>query len=97
MEYSKQYAFYILLSAPIMCMSFVLNNVLRAEGKAVLSMIGLVVGAVVNVGLDPILIFGFGMGVRGAAIATFVSIYIFDMGQAVILMIHGKTMKSIAK
>lgn len=76
MEYSKQYAFYILLSAPIMCMSFVLNNVLRAEGKAVLSMIGLVVGAVVNVGLDPILIFGFGMGVRGAAIATFVSQFI---------------------
>ena len=73
MAYSRQYAFYILLSAPIMCMSFVLNNVLRAEGKAVLSMIGLIVGAVINVALDPILIFGFGMGVRGAAIATFVS------------------------
>jgi putative MATE family efflux protein len=54
-------------------MSFVMNNVLRAEGKAVLSMIGLVVGAVINVALDPILIFGFGMGVHGAAIATFVS------------------------
>lgn len=73
MQYSRQYAFYILLSAPIMCMSFVLNNVLRAEGKAVLSMIGLIVGAVINVGLDPILIFGFDMGVRGAAIATFAS------------------------
>ena len=73
MEFSRQYAFYILLSAPIMCTSFVLNNVLRAEGKAVLSMIGLIVGAVINVGLDPILIFGFDMGVRGAAIATFAS------------------------
>ena len=73
MQYSRQYAFYILLSAPIMCMSFVMNNVLRAEGKAVLSMIGLVVGAVINVALDPILIFVFGMGVRGAAIATFAS------------------------
>ncbi len=71
--YSKQYALYVLLSAPIMCMSFVMNNVLRAEGKAVLSMIGLVAGAVINVAFDPILIFGFGMGVRGAAIATFAS------------------------
>lgn len=68
--YSKEYARWILLSAPIMCMSFVLNNVLRAEGKAVLSMIGLVVGAVVNVALDPLLIFVAGMGVMGAAVAT---------------------------
>lgn len=70
LEYSKQYAVFVLISAPIMCMSFVLNNVLRAEGKAVLSMIGLVVGAVVNVALDPILIFSAGLGIRGAAIAT---------------------------
>ena len=41
--YSKQYARFILLAAPFMCMSFVMNNVLRAQGKAVLSMIGLVV------------------------------------------------------
>ena len=71
--YSKEYARFILLSAPFMCMSFVMNNVLRAEGKPVLSMIGLVVGAVINVGLDPILIFGFDMGVTGAALATFAS------------------------
>ena len=53
-----------------MCMSYVLNNILRAEGKAVLSMIGLSVGAVVNVALDPILIEGADMGIAGAAIAT---------------------------
>jgi len=70
LAYAKDYAVYILISAPFMCMSFVMNNVLRAEGKAVLSMIGLVVGAVVNVGLDPLLIFVFGLGVKGAAIAT---------------------------
>lgn len=68
--YARQYAIYVLISAPFMCMSFVLNNVLRAEGKAVLSMIGLIVGAVVNVGLDPLLIFVFDMGIAGAAIAT---------------------------
>ena len=68
--YWKEYARYLLFAAPFMCMSFVLNNVLRAEGKAVLSMIGLIAGAVVNVILDPILIFGFDMGISGAAIAT---------------------------
>lgn len=73
LAYSKQYACFILIGAPIMCMSFVLNNVLRAEGKAVLSMIGLVAGAVLNVALDPILIFTFDMGIMGAAVATFIS------------------------
>ncbi len=68
--YSKSYARYILIAAPFMCMSFVLNNVLRAEGKAALSMIGLVVGAVVNVVLDPVLIFTLDLGIAGAAIAT---------------------------
>ncbi len=68
--HSREYGKYILLAAPFMCMSYVLNNVLRAEGKAVLSMIGLLVGAIVNVALDPILIFGADMGIAGAAIAT---------------------------
>ena len=71
--YSKQYAIYILISAPFMCMSFVMNNVLRAEGKAVFSMIGLITGAVINVILDPILIFTAGLGVTGAALATCIS------------------------
>lgn len=70
LEYSKQYAVWILISAPFMCMSFVMNNVLRAQGKAVLSMIGLITGAVINVALDPLLIFTFKMGVTGAAVAT---------------------------
>ena len=68
--HAKDYAKWLLISAPFMCMSFVLNNVLRAEGKAVLSMIGLVVGAGINVALDPLLIFTAGLGIEGAAIAT---------------------------
>lgn len=71
--YSKEYARYILYAAPFMCMSFVMNNVLRAEGKAVLSMVGLIIGALVNVALDPILIFAAGLGVTGAALATCIS------------------------
>lgn len=73
LRHAKNYAFYILIAAPFMCMSYVLNNVLRAEGKALFSMIGLIVGAVINVGLDPILIFGFGMEVAGAGLATCIS------------------------
>ena len=73
LQYSISYATYILISAPIMFMSFVLNNVLRAEGKAVLSMIGLIIGAVTNVVLDPIFIFALDMGITGAALATCLS------------------------
>ena len=73
LEYSKEYARFVLISAPFMCMSFVMNNVLRAEGKAVFSMVGLITGAVINVILDPILIFSAGLGVTGAALATCIS------------------------
>ena len=73
LAYSKEYAVWILIAAPFMCMCFVLNNVLRAEGKAVFSMIGLIVGALVNVALDPLLIFTAGLGVKGAALATCIS------------------------
>ena len=60
----------IVLGAPIMMGQFALNNQLRFQGSAIYAMYGLLVGAVLNIGLDPLLIFGFGLGVRGAAIAT---------------------------
>ena len=52
------------------------NNLLRAEGKARLAMTTMVVGAVTNILLDPLFIFGFGWGIRGAAIATVLSQFI---------------------
>lgn len=67
------YGFWILIGAPVFCSSFVLNNILRAEGKASLSMIGLCSGGIINIGLDALFIFGFKMGVSGAAIATMLS------------------------
>ena len=60
----------ILLGAPFMMGQFVINNQLRFQGSAMYAMVGLMVGAVMNVGLDPLLMFTFGLGVRGAAIAT---------------------------
>ena len=63
----------ILMGAPIMCGSFILNCILRAEGAAVSSMIGLCSGGILNIALDPLLIFTFGMGTAGAAVATVIS------------------------
>ncbi len=71
--YAKDYAFFILLAAPVMMGSFVLNNLLRAQGYAFYSMIGITTGGILNMILDPILIFGLDMGIRGAALATAMS------------------------
>jgi putative MATE family efflux protein len=90
LDYAKEYSRYILFAAPFMCMSFVLNNLLRAQGKAFLSMVGLVTGAVVNVVLDPILIYGAGMGMSGAAIATCVS-QLISFGILLYMFLSGKT------
>ncbi len=67
------YMRYILISTPYMMASLVLNNQLRLQGNSLFSMIGLVSGAVLNVALDPLLIFTFDMGVAGAALATIIS------------------------
>ncbi len=67
---SKDYGTYILLGSTAIIANQTLNNLLRAEGSAKNSMIAMIVGAVLNIILDPILIFGFDMGIKGAAIAT---------------------------
>ncbi len=73
LPYAASYALIILIGAPIMCSSFVLNNILRAEGKATFSMVGLTAGGLLNILFDPIFIFNFNMGVAGAALATVLS------------------------
>lgn len=73
LPYSRAYAHYIFLGAPIMCSSFVMNNVLRSEGHASFSMIALTSGGVLNILLDPLFIFTFKLGTAGAAIATLIS------------------------
>ena len=73
LPYARDYAKYILLGAAIMSSSFVLNNVLRSEGKATLAMVGITAGGLLNIVLDPIFIFTFHLGIAGAAIATILS------------------------
>lgn len=71
--YAESYLRIILIGAPYMTASFVLNNQLRFQGSAIYGMVGIVSGAVLNVALDPLFIFVFHMGVAGAALATILS------------------------
>ncbi len=71
--YAEAYARYILIGVPFMCTTFVMNNQLRFQGKAALSMVGLTFGGILNIGLDPLFIFVFKLGISGAAIATLLS------------------------
>lgn len=73
LPYTEKYLSIILLGAPFMTSSLVLNNQLRFQGNAAYAMVGIVTGAVLNVVLDPILIFVFDMGIAGAAMATLLS------------------------
>lgn len=73
LPYANAYARYIFFGAPLMCASFVLNNVLRSEGKSFFSMIALTSGGVINIALDPLFIYVFKLGISGAAIATLIS------------------------
>ena len=72
-QYSIDYASYVLLAAPFMASNFVMNQCLRSEGSATLSMVGMGFGGILNIILDPIFIFTFDMGVAGASLATAIS------------------------
>ena len=70
LPYTKDYLGVILLGAPFMTASLVLNNQLRFQGAAMYAMVGITAGAVINVGLDYVLIHHLQMGVAGAGWAT---------------------------
>lgn len=76
LPYARSYMRIILIGAPYMTASLVLNNQLRFQGSAFCSMIGITTGAVLNIGLDPLFIFVLDMGVAGAALATIISQFV---------------------
>ena len=71
--HAVEYLSIILVGAPIMAASFVLNNLLRFQGYSLYGMVGVTVGGVLNVILDPVFIFLLDLGTAGAALATVVS------------------------
>ncbi len=72
-DLAGDYLKYILLGSPFILGSFILNNHLRYQGSAIYSMFGIVSGSLLNIALDPLFIFKFNLGVKGAAIATVIS------------------------
>jgi len=70
MEAAKDYFQIIVVSFPLMTLIMCTNNAVRAEGNAKMAMAVMLIGAVLNILLDPLFIFVFNMGVQGAAIAT---------------------------
>lgn len=88
LPYARDYARYILIGAPWMVGSLVLNNLLRFEGNSAQAMMGITTGGLLNMVLDPIFIFKLNLGVGGAALATIVSqavsfcILFFNSGRA---------------
>ena len=73
MPYALDYARYIFLAAPFMMGSLSMNNLLRFQGLATYGMVGIISGGLLNMLLDPLLIFVFDMGIAGASIATAIS------------------------
>lgn len=73
MDSAMAYYSYLALGAPAIIFTLVPSNILRTEGMAVASMVGSITGALVNMILDPIFIFGLNMGAGGAALATVLS------------------------
>ena len=100
LPYALEYLNIYILGTVCVMISLGLNTFITAQGFAKVSMATVIIGAIINTVLDPILIFGFDMGVRGAAWATFISqcvsalwVLKFLFGPKTILKIHRKNMK----
>ena len=76
LPHTEAYLRAILIGAPWMTASLVLNNQLRLQGSASYAMVGITTGAVLNIALDPIMIFGLNLGVAGAGWATIISQFV---------------------
>lgn len=73
LPYAQEYSRIIFWGAPLSCAMFVFNNLLRAQGRALFAMIGIVSGSVINLALDPFFIFTLNLGISGAALSTLLS------------------------
>lgn len=89
---SKEYFFYISLGIPFYVLGQAMNPIIRADGSPRFAMISVLVGAVTNIILDPIMIFGFKWGMMGAAVATVVG-QVFTALLAVWYLMHMKSVK----
>lgn len=75
-RYADDYITIILYGAVFQGIGFGINNIIRAEGNPKIAMYTMLIGAVINIILDPVFIFVLGMGIKGAAIATIISQFV---------------------
>ena len=90
-HYALDYGRIILIGAPFMITYSAIASIIRADGSPKYSMILLVVGAIINIILDPIFIFTFNMGVKGGAIATVIG----QIVSCIIALVYIPKIKSV--
>lgn len=93
LNYANDYLNIILAGTVFQVVGFSLNNVIRAEGNARIAMYSMIISAGTNLILDPVFIFGFGMGVKGAAYATVISMMVLSTW----VLIHFLGKRSVVK
>lgn len=92
-QYANDYLNIILAGTVFQVVGFSLNNIIRAEGNARIAMYSMIISAGTNLVLDPIFIFGFGMGVKGAAYATAISMIVLTLW----VLLHFRSSKAVVK
>lgn len=92
-QYANDYLNIILAGTVFQVVGFSLNNIIRAEGNARIAMYSMIISAGTNLVLDPIFIFGFGMGVKGAAYATVISMIVLTLW----VLLHFRSSKAVVK
>ncbi len=100
LSYGSDYLAIYLLGTIFVQLSLGLNNFITAQGFSTMSMLTVLIGAVVNIVLDPVFIFGFGMGVRGAALATIIAqavsavwVLLFFFGKKTMLRVRREALR----
>lgn len=92
-QYANDYLNIVLSGVAFMVIGFSLNNVIRSEGNARIAMISMILSSVINIVLDPIFIFWLDMGVKGAAYATIISMFVL----MVWVLSHFRSKRSVIK
>lgn len=95
--HASSYYTYLAIGAPAVMLSFIHSNLLRSEGMSKESMAGTIMGAVVNIILDPIFISVLGWGAGGAAIATVIGYLFSDVFFAIIVVKRSKMLSILPK
>ncbi|MCF6333298.1 MAG: MATE family efflux transporter [Draconibacterium sp.] len=92
-QYANDYLDIVLSGVAFMVIGFSLNNVIRSEGNARIAMVSMILSSVINMVLDPIFIFWLDLGVKGAAYATIISMFVL----MVWVLSHFRSKRSVIK